>query len=202
MNLAKFSSCFDLLCCRWMPCHELFPYVPLSCFFEWPVNGANLTRSLLNDWWPDREAMKSLLALLMIFTMLAEMREIMSWSMYPTFHKGDKFVVEKVTYCFRRPSIHEIVLFRVPMNIQERRYEKDLFLKRVVAMAGDTVEVKHGFLYVNGRVQREDFILEPASYTMLETVRSYCHNFLLIYSVVSFCCFVCLQHVFLNNILE
>ncbi|XP_068646190.1 chloroplast processing peptidase-like isoform X2 [Aristolochia californica] len=155
MNLVRFSSSFDLLCCRWMPCHELFRYVPFSCF-EWAVNGANLTRSLVDQWWPNRGAMKSLAALLMIFTMLAEMREIMSWSMYPSFHKGDKFVVEKVTYCFRSPSVHEIVLFRVPRNIQEREYEKDLFVKRIVATAGDIVE---SLLLVSGSSGLKNFVV-------------------------------------------
>jgi len=41
-----------------------------------------------------------------------------------------------------------------------------VFIKRVVAVAGDTVEVKKGELYVNGTSRGKELKLEPATYNM------------------------------------
>lgn len=77
--------------------------------------------------------------------------------------------MERVSYYFRRPAIHEIVTFRAPLPGHS---EDEIFIKRVVARAGDLVEVRDGSLYVNGDVQTEDFILEQPNYILHSTVSS------------------------------
>lgn len=96
--------------------------------------------------------------------MLSEIRFIPSSSMYPTLRVGDRIIVEKASYYVRSPAINDIVTFFDPTQPSEDT-EKNVFIKRIVAKAGDFVEVNSGLLYVNGIPQEEDFIAEPPKYT-------------------------------------
>ncbi|XP_059630688.1 uncharacterized protein LOC132273685 isoform X3 [Cornus florida] len=69
----------------------------------------------------------------------------------------------EASYFIRRPAIRDIVIFRAPAQQLGFR-EEEILIKRIVARAGDLVEVHHGWLYVNGIPQNEDFIAERPRY--------------------------------------
>ncbi|MCO5549215.1 hypothetical protein L7F22_002681 [Adiantum nelumboides] len=99
--------------------------------------------------------------------LLAELRFIPSKSMLPTFEVGDRIIVEKVSYLFRNPNINDIVLFKPPPALQAHGYHANtVFIKRVIARAGDIVEVRDRNLFVNGVIPAEGFTLEPPMYKM------------------------------------
>lgn len=81
-------------------------------------------------------------------------------SMQPTLWKGERVVVSKITYRFREPRRGEIVVLRYPYD-----KSKD-FIKRVVAVGGDTVELRLGRLYVNGNLIPEPYVQFPGLYDM------------------------------------
>jgi signal peptidase I len=64
--------------------------------------------------------------------------------MIPTLHVGDHIFADKTAYWFSEPGRGDVVVFRYPCE-----QEKD-FVKRIVAVGGDTVEVRCGVLHVNG----------------------------------------------------
>ena len=75
-------------------------------------------------------------------------------SMRPTLQSQQRLVVNKFIYRFREPEKGEILVFQYP-----RDPSRD-FIKRVIAVPGDTVEIKDGRVLVNDQVLSEDYILE------------------------------------------
>lgn len=75
-------------------------------------------------------------------------------SMRPTLQSQERLVVNKFIYQFREPQKGEILVFQYP-----RDPSRD-FIKRVIATAGDTVEIKDGRVFVNDQLLHEDYILE------------------------------------------
>ncbi|MCP4707836.1 MAG: signal peptidase I, partial [Planctomycetes bacterium] len=65
-------------------------------------------------------------------------------SMYPTILPGDRILANKIIYNTTDPQIGDLIVFINPEN----RHQK--FIKRVVALAGDTVEFKDSQLVING----------------------------------------------------
>ncbi|MBN3526171.1 signal peptidase I [Paenibacillus apiarius] len=72
-------------------------------------------------------------------------------SMEPNFWTGERLIVNKILYEFREPERGEVVVFHVP---QENR---DL-IKRVIGVAGDTIEYRGDDLFVNGEKVEEPYI--------------------------------------------
>lgn len=93
-------------------------------------------------------------AAFLLVTFVFETVAVDGYSMNPTLNDKDRLIVEKVTYYFRQPSPGDIVVIKYPANPKEK------FIKRVVAVGGDTVEIKDNTLYVNNIPKKENYLLE------------------------------------------
>ncbi|CAK8567395.1 unnamed protein product [Lathyrus sativus] len=113
--------------------------------------------------WPGLEAFFRLLVVFLLWSTFSQLCFIPSSSMYPTLRVGDRIIVEKASYYIKSPAIRDIVTFRDPTQLSGEN--TNVFIKRIVAKEGDTVEVHHGVLYVNGVAQEENFVIEPPTYT-------------------------------------
>ncbi|MDJ0691417.1 MAG: signal peptidase I [Xenococcaceae cyanobacterium MO_188.B32] len=98
-----------------------------------------------------------------IRTFVAEARYIPSSSMEPTLEINDRLIIEKVSYLLRSPQRGDVVVFSPTDTLREQKF-KDAFIKRVIGLPGDTVEVKGGKVYVNNRGLREKYIEEAPEY--------------------------------------
>jgi signal peptidase I len=117
-------------------------------------------------WWENFQILVIALVLaLLIRTFVAEPRFIPSDSMFPTLAIGDRLVVEKVSYHLHSPQTGDIVVFDPPPQLQIQGYAKDqAFIKRVIGTPGQTIQVKQGQVYVEGRALKEPYIAEPPGY--------------------------------------
>jgi signal peptidase I len=105
---------------------------------------------------------------------VAEARFIPSGSMLPTLQIDDRLIVEKVSYLFGSPNRGDIVVFMPPDKANQicptpsadptKKLQKEAFIKRVVGLPGEKVQVKEGRVYINDRPLREGYIEEEPRY--------------------------------------
>ena len=72
--------------------------------------------------------------------------------MSPTIEPGDRVLVFKLIYKLRNPNRGEIIIFDDPRQ-GKRQYER-----RCIAVSGDTVEMRQGLVYVNGKALNEPYL--------------------------------------------
>ncbi len=106
----------------------------------------------------------ALLIALFIRTFIVQAFKIPSGSMESTLLIGDHIFVNKFTYGFRVPFLNRrVLMFHTPKRgdvvvfIFPEDRSKD-FIKRVVGISGDMVEVREKRVYVNGILQEEPFV--------------------------------------------
>lgn len=88
---------------------------------------------------------------MLIRTFLFQPYKIPSGSMIPTLEIGDRIFAFRLPYWFgRSPKRGDIVVFRTPDSIHDP--DKPIYIKRVVGLPGDEVEIRNGRLYVNGEL--------------------------------------------------
>lgn len=79
-------------------------------------------------------------------------------SMQPTLHENDRIFVNKIVYRIHEPERGDIITLHAP---DKKNTE---YIKRIVAIPGDKVEIKEGRIYLNDKIIEEDYI-EPGIYT-------------------------------------
>jgi signal peptidase I len=125
-------------------------------------------KSALKAAWENVQiALVALVLALLIRGFVAEPRFIPSSSMVPTLRIGDRLIVEKLSYHQHEPHFRDIVVFQPPDLLLKQGYKADqAFIKRVIGLPGQTVEVKQGKVFVDGKALSEPYIAAPPTYVM------------------------------------
>ena len=79
-----------------------------------------------------------------------------SGSMEKTIMTGDRVLGTRFSYWFSDPKRGDIVVFKYPVD--EALGKNTKFIKRVIGLPGETVEIKDGAVYINGKKLEEDYI--------------------------------------------
>ncbi|MGC1306918.1 MAG: signal peptidase I [Phormidesmis sp.] len=99
---------------------------------------------------------------------VAEARFIPSESMVPTLQIDDRLVIEKISYRFNPPKRGDIIVFQAPakaLAAVDKPNSHDAYIKRVIGLPGDTVEVKDNKVFIDGTALEENYIQAPPTYT-------------------------------------
>jgi signal peptidase I len=83
-------------------------------------------------------------------------------SMLPNIEEDEWIMVSKASYFFSDPERGDVVVFNPPEELHSR-YP---FIKRVIGLPGDIVEVKNDEVFINGIPLEEDYTREPPHYTV------------------------------------
>lgn len=95
---------------------------------------------------------------LLIRHLLFEPVRVDGHSMEATLHNGEIMIVTKPEYLLGNPNRFDVVICHYPNR------GNTTFVKRVVGLPGDTVEIKDGYLFVNGDMYAEDYLVHRPNY--------------------------------------
>lgn len=70
--------------------------------------------------------------------------EVPTGSMMPAVIPDDRLIVNRLSYVFGEPQRGDIVMFKFPDD------ESQDYLKRIIGLPGETVEIIDGLVYING----------------------------------------------------
>ena len=102
-----------------------------------------------------KEVLQTLLLTAIIFfgTRLAVQNyRVEGSSMYGTLHHSEFVLVNKLAYVRSEPQHGDIIVFNYPIDPSEQ------FVKRIIAIPGDTIEIRQGVVYVNGESVTEPYV--------------------------------------------
>ena len=130
-----------------------------------PVAVANQQDKSTNIWVESIQTVGlSVVLALGIRQFVAEARYIPTGSMEPTLQVNDRLVVEKISYHLSDPERGDIVVFWPPAELTPAGQPRNAFIKRVIGLPGDTVEVTNGQVLINDAPIDEGYIKASPNY--------------------------------------
>jgi len=89
---------------------------------------------------------------LFMYLLVMQPHKIKGDSMQPNFPHGLYLLTDKITYRFREPQRGDVVVFKAPLT------DGDEFIKRIIGLPGEAIEIKHGKVYVNNKRLNESYL--------------------------------------------
>lgn len=75
-------------------------------------------------------------------------------SMEPNFHDREYLIIDELSYRFKAAHRGDVIVFRYPLDPQE------YFIKRIIGLPGESVQVNNGQVYIYNNEQPEGFIID------------------------------------------
>lgn len=91
----------------------------------------------------------ALIVALVVPTYVFTIEPVEGDSMLPTLRSGERLLISKLTYSFRKPNRFDVVVCRYPGR-------EELFVKRVIGLENETIEIRGGEILIDGRQLQND----------------------------------------------
>lgn len=117
-------------------------------------NNKGKTKNEVMEW--IKSIALAIIVAILIKTFIFNTTYVLGSSMHPTLNEKDRLFTNKLTLYFSEPDQGDIVVLKAPDNPS-----KD-YIKRIIGLAGDTVEIIDGKVYLNGEMLEEDYLDEGA----------------------------------------
>ena len=119
-----------------------------------PITKADVIKEIIS--WIETIVMAIVFAFI-ITTFIIVNAKVPSASMETTVMTGDRLIANRLSYKFSKPERYDIVVFKFPDD------ESKLYIKRIIGMPGETVNIRNGEVYINDSTEplRSDFLHEP-----------------------------------------
>jgi signal peptidase I len=117
-------------------------------------------KDFLNFFWEiTKVVILALLIVLPIRYFLFQPFIVKGQSMEPNFHTGDYLIVDEISYRFSDPKRGDVIVFKYPLQPNQR------YIKRVIGLPGEKVEIKNGLVFINGNPLDESSYLSQKLFT-------------------------------------
>jgi signal peptidase I len=98
------------------------------------------------------------LVLFAIINAISARIRVDGFSMEPTFKTGEFVIVNKLAYKLGEPKLGDVIVFHYPRDPEQE------YIKRVIGLPGDSIEVADGQVVVNGQAIQEPYIASAPAY--------------------------------------
>jgi signal peptidase I len=92
---------------------------------------------------------------------VAETRYMAAGSMLPTLAIDDRVVINKLIYRSHSPERGDIIIFNPTENLKKEGMN-EAFIKRIIGIPGDRIEIKAGQVFVNNKLLTESYIMKDS----------------------------------------
>ena len=94
----------------------------------------------------------ALIVAMLLKTFVFANAQVPTGSMLNTIHEGDRVIASRIEYNFHDPERFDIIIFKFPDDVEEHKIDPSVkvqyFVKRIIGLPGETVEVVNGVVYV------------------------------------------------------
>jgi signal peptidase I len=87
---------------------------------------------------------------------MVEVRHVMAGSMEPSLRVGDRLIINKISSRFSKPQRGEIIVFSPTDQLKKEGYH-EAFVKRVIGLPGENVEVRDDKVFIDGQPLAENY---------------------------------------------
>lgn len=77
-------------------------------------------------------------------------------SMEPTLSDGDSVIIQKLSYIFGEPERFDVIVFPVKPRGDGKNEEDSFYVKRIIGLPGETIQVQDGSVYIDGEQLEAD----------------------------------------------